>query len=315
MNVDYVFARLAGELVAFEDLCPHGLAPLSGGICTKDTIKCAYHGWEFDSHGSCVKVPGLGKVSARDKAQLVGVHAIKELFGVIFVAIKPTLTSLLDIPEAKTSEFLEGSLTPIEIQGSAGLLLDNFLDLVHSPFVHKEDFGDFCDVASPTLDIRKDIYEFTATYEYYLQNQEDAGVHRGLNPIHQRRKLTYRYSAPFSLLLEIDHLDDQVRNVIGVFLSPQSRDRVRVLSKFWRNDIKGKRAMNNVMKLEESLIRKNLIVQSTLRTLGLSLNPDSQLHAKTDRLTWLLCQVLTDFLASSARIDSENLNYLGTQIP
>jgi nitrite reductase/ring-hydroxylating ferredoxin subunit len=39
---------------AFEDRCPHRLAPLSEGRVEADgTLLCAYHAWRFDGGGAC----------------------------------------------------------------------------------------------------------------------------------------------------------------------------------------------------------------------------------------------------------------------
>lgn len=44
--------------VAFDDLCPHRLAPLSEGrIDENGCLQCSYHGWSFDGNGSCASIP------------------------------------------------------------------------------------------------------------------------------------------------------------------------------------------------------------------------------------------------------------------
>ncbi|XP_059429848.1 pheophorbide a oxygenase, chloroplastic-like [Corylus avellana] len=52
------FDRSASEWVAFDDKCPHRLAPLSEGrIDEGGNLQCSYHGWSFDGRGSCVRIP------------------------------------------------------------------------------------------------------------------------------------------------------------------------------------------------------------------------------------------------------------------
>ncbi len=43
--------------VAFADRCPHRLVPLSAATLDGGRLRCAYHGWEFDSSGACVELP------------------------------------------------------------------------------------------------------------------------------------------------------------------------------------------------------------------------------------------------------------------
>ena len=56
----WVVARLDDEVVAFEDRCPHRLAPLSAGRVEGGRLRCPYHGWEFDRHGRCTLIPSNG---------------------------------------------------------------------------------------------------------------------------------------------------------------------------------------------------------------------------------------------------------------
>jgi hypothetical protein len=46
---------------ALEDRCAHRQVPLSRGEVAGCMIRCCYHGWTYDAHGSCVDVPYLGK--------------------------------------------------------------------------------------------------------------------------------------------------------------------------------------------------------------------------------------------------------------
>ncbi|MBU2664531.1 Rieske 2Fe-2S domain-containing protein [Actinoplanes bogorensis] len=43
--------------VVFADRCPHRLVPLSAATPEGGRLRCAYHGWEFDSTGACKTLP------------------------------------------------------------------------------------------------------------------------------------------------------------------------------------------------------------------------------------------------------------------
>ncbi|KAI9077094.1 hypothetical protein K1719_040916 [Acacia pycnantha] len=52
------YDKSKSEWVAFDDKCPHRLAPLSEGRIDEDgNLQCSYHGWSFDGCGSCVRIP------------------------------------------------------------------------------------------------------------------------------------------------------------------------------------------------------------------------------------------------------------------
>ncbi|KAK6163462.1 hypothetical protein DH2020_000326 [Rehmannia glutinosa] len=60
LNRDLVlwFDGSASKWVAFDDKCPHRLAPLSEGrIDENGHLQCSYHGWSFDGCGSCTRIP------------------------------------------------------------------------------------------------------------------------------------------------------------------------------------------------------------------------------------------------------------------
>ncbi|KAG6417334.1 hypothetical protein SASPL_119488 [Salvia splendens] len=60
LNRDLVlwFDNSASQWVAFDDKCPHRLAPLSEGrIDENGHLQCSYHGWSFDGCGSCSRIP------------------------------------------------------------------------------------------------------------------------------------------------------------------------------------------------------------------------------------------------------------------
>ncbi|KAK2380197.1 protochlorophyllide-dependent translocon component 52, chloroplastic [Trifolium repens] len=52
------FDNSKSQWVAFDDKCPHRLAPLSEGrIDEGGNLQCSYHGWSFDGSGGCVVIP------------------------------------------------------------------------------------------------------------------------------------------------------------------------------------------------------------------------------------------------------------------
>ena len=47
--------RVAGEIHAFDNACPHEGNPLVDGDVRGDQLECAYHGWRFDLRtGACL---------------------------------------------------------------------------------------------------------------------------------------------------------------------------------------------------------------------------------------------------------------------
>ncbi|HEY2192506.1 MAG TPA: Rieske 2Fe-2S domain-containing protein [Actinomycetospora sp.] len=47
--VDVLLCNVDGELVAYEDRCPHLANPLSQGVLSEHVLTCAAHEWVFDA--------------------------------------------------------------------------------------------------------------------------------------------------------------------------------------------------------------------------------------------------------------------------
>ena len=48
-----------GKPFALRDNCPHRGVPLSQGWFKDNTIQCCYHGWQFNTNGTCKGIPAL----------------------------------------------------------------------------------------------------------------------------------------------------------------------------------------------------------------------------------------------------------------
>jgi pheophorbide a oxygenase len=53
------FSNSTQQWVVMDNTCPHRLAPLSEGRVEPETgrLQCSYHGWTFESDGSCQRIP------------------------------------------------------------------------------------------------------------------------------------------------------------------------------------------------------------------------------------------------------------------
>jgi toluene monooxygenase system ferredoxin subunit len=47
-SVDVLLCNVGGELIAYEDRCPHLANPLSQGVLAENVLTCAAHEWVFD---------------------------------------------------------------------------------------------------------------------------------------------------------------------------------------------------------------------------------------------------------------------------
>jgi phenylpropionate dioxygenase-like ring-hydroxylating dioxygenase large terminal subunit len=287
-----------GDIKVFENRCPHRFAPLSLGTCEGDGVRCGYHGWLFDVDGTCIEIPALGDGSPiPSRAQLRAPAAVSCDHGMVFIAIEQPITDAPTLRAASDVSFQAGDLPVITTRGSAALLADNFLDMAHFPFVHVGTFGADESREVPRYSVERSEFGFTASYEHEFANREDPMVEAGERPLLQRRRLTYRFSAPFHLELEIEFLDAGGTNVIGFFLTPEDCDTVRIYSTLWRNDLDGStERMQDAIDFEMRVIAEDLLIQSRYERLEMPLDVTTEIHTRADRTTLEFRRVLKDFV-------------------
>ena len=134
-----LFRTAGGRPVALRDRCPHRNVPLSLGRVRNDgTLECAYHGWRFDTAGTCCAVPGYDGPADRP-ARRVPTHPVRERDGVVWVVPSldgPAVPDPPRIPHAADPDYgvVRRSL---RFAGSLHSVLENALDVPHTGFLHR----------------------------------------------------------------------------------------------------------------------------------------------------------------------------------
>jgi vanillate O-demethylase monooxygenase subunit len=133
-----VLVRLEGEVCAFRDLCAHRGTALSLGEVEDDSLRCAYHGWRYDRHGTCVHAPQRPDLAASLKARLRKYRA-QERYGFVWVCLvdEPRLP-IPDFPQFDDPALgLRHEHVPCtDWECSAPRRTENFTDLSHFSVVH-----------------------------------------------------------------------------------------------------------------------------------------------------------------------------------
>jgi 3-ketosteroid 9alpha-monooxygenase subunit A len=81
-----LFRGESGVASALDKTCPHLGAHLGGGTVEGDCLRCPFHAWAFDKHGTCVDVPYAPKIPPRAR---VDTWHVREHNGAIFVWFDP----------------------------------------------------------------------------------------------------------------------------------------------------------------------------------------------------------------------------------
>jgi phenylpropionate dioxygenase-like ring-hydroxylating dioxygenase large terminal subunit len=305
-----VLARLDGVLTAFEDRCPHRLAPLSAGRVDGDTLVCPYHGWRFAADGGCTAVPALGPgVPAPRRARAARAWGVAERHGLVWLAPDEPFSEIMDLPEADADGFDSMWLAPADGAAAAGLLADNFLDTAHFPFVHAGTIGAGEDLVVPPYRVEPDGDGFRVVMDQEVANPEDPGVAAGIRPLIQRRVSTYSYRPPFMLRLHMTYPDAGITNVVYFCLQPRELDSTRVYTRLLRDDLGGDPARLAVAaRFEQAILDEDLALQGLFTIDGLPLSAGDgelaeEVSIRADAAGVALRRVLAAFVARAGRYE------------
>jgi phenylpropionate dioxygenase-like ring-hydroxylating dioxygenase large terminal subunit len=86
---DWVLVRLtpATTVSVFPSHCPHRLVPLAAASVVDGQLQCRYHGWRFDTTGTCTAVPSAPEGSnVSPRAHLADVPRVREKNGLVWLS-------------------------------------------------------------------------------------------------------------------------------------------------------------------------------------------------------------------------------------
>ncbi|MBW4618730.1 MAG: aromatic ring-hydroxylating dioxygenase subunit alpha [Cyanosarcina radialis HA8281-LM2] len=133
-----------GQVVALKDRCPHRGAALSLGKVEGDCLRCPYHGWKFQSDGTCNEIPANPPGVAIHPQAGVQSYPVEEKYGFIWLFWGdlppdecPPIPSLPEFPDSS----YRAVTVELEFQAHYSRLLENLFDPVHATFVHVNTFG------------------------------------------------------------------------------------------------------------------------------------------------------------------------------
>src|SRR5260221_7667659 len=63
-----LFRTASGQVGLLNAFCPHLGAHLGLGTVQEDAIRCAFHGWQFNTEGVCTRIPGDRRIPPKARA-------------------------------------------------------------------------------------------------------------------------------------------------------------------------------------------------------------------------------------------------------
>ena len=170
------FHLLGTELVAFrdddgvavfKDVCIHRGSALSLGSVIDGRLRCAYHGWEYDRAGTCVKIPSLPPGSSvPNKARAIA-YRVEERYDLVWVAIGEPVAPIPVWPRGEFgADGYHTHLSSVNIwRTNAGRATESFMDYSHFPFVHPNLLAPPDQTLVPDAEIEQTEYGLKYQYE------------------------------------------------------------------------------------------------------------------------------------------------------
>jgi phenylpropionate dioxygenase-like ring-hydroxylating dioxygenase large terminal subunit len=142
LGCDFVLFRtdsgLAGCLSA---VCCHRGGNLARGTRVSGTVRCPYHGWQFDGSGQCVRMPPLGDQVRIPKRARVDAYPVEERYGYVWVFLgdfpdgeRPVLPDFL--PAYADTDTWRIVRLQRDWQANWARIHENLLDTSHLYLVH-----------------------------------------------------------------------------------------------------------------------------------------------------------------------------------
>jgi vanillate O-demethylase monooxygenase subunit len=301
----WALVRIGGAVTAFADACPHRRARLSAGHVSDGALQCMYHGWRFAPDGSCVHIPALdddAQIPAR--AALRRPAEVAEHDGLVWLAPRP--------PRAPRPELVPGAppegegvatirLPVLRVEANAAMLIDNFLDEAHLPFVHAATIGGAGPEPIPRADVRRQSLSFTAVREHTFTNLTDPAVRDGSRPAVQQRRMTYRYQAPLAATLLLEYLDAGGWQFLTFVVTPEDERTCRVYQTVTGPGLTDPQQADSAAKYEMTIFEEDLDLQRrALSGLVFPLDPAAELHTRADRVSVEFRRVLAAAVSGPA---------------
>lgn len=173
-----LFRTRGGKVQAFEDCCPHRMARLSLGTIEGETLRCRYHGLQFDCSGACVEIPGQAAIPGRAR---VHAYPTVERWNLVWMwtgrpeAADPDLIPALHWLDSPDWAFSHGTIT---YGCNYVLLCDNLIDLSHTTFSHPQTIGTE-DVARTAIEVTADDQRVLVVREMWDTRPSNLYRHAG----------------------------------------------------------------------------------------------------------------------------------------
>ncbi len=225
-------------------------------------------------------------------ASVAGSWGAAERYGLVWAALtEPTEAGPYEIPELATEGFHADALVR-RTSASAGVVVDNFLDVTHFSYLHQQSFG-------RSRPVTHDGYALQASGQVVRLEHDTVLNEMRRTPdggVGQRRIATYTYQPPFWAHLQMYFPDDGERSAATLICRPETSTSTVVYVVVAISDSDPGLADQVAFSLR--VLDEDLVVLEQLVDQRLPLLPQAEQHTRADRAAIEMRRTLATWLAA-----------------
>lgn len=273
LGQDLMIWRSNAGLCAWQDLCLHRGAKLSGGRVEHECLVCPYHGWNYNAAGQCVRIPAHPFMTPPVRARTTS-YRITEKYGLIWVCLGAPKTDVPCFTEWDDASFRKVLAGPYLFKAQGPRIVENFLDVGHFPFVHAGFLGDpsHTEVADYEVEtnadgiVARDIGVWQPDPDGTGQSAEVKYTYRVLRPLTAYFEKSYqdqRFSI-FSVVTPVDDRESLAWLIMAINYAPETSD-------------------EELRNFQDIISRQDIPIVESQRPELLPLDLQAELHLRSDR--------------------------------
>lgn len=224
-----IYRDEAGQATALLDRCIHRGAQLSQGSCHSGKLRCPYHGWAYGAKGDVCEVPSEG-TSFKNRGQRAQTRPVVEREGVIWVWAgdsDPKLTTDNASPSWRFPYYEEdgwsGYFMVTDFENEVTHLVENFMDVPHTVFVHDKWFRRRSEIKVP---ITVEVGQGRVLVTYDQPNDSIGFTSKMMNP--ENKPMLHTDEFIFPNITRVDYRFGDRGYVINSQCTPMGRYKTRV---------------------------------------------------------------------------------------